>query len=346
MWSAAEAREVLERAGLGGQAEANLAYLGISEAGNFEGSNVLNIREGAWTPRPDGFEAARAALLAARGERVRPGLDDKVLTSWNALMIAALAESGAALAEPGFVAAATECADFILERMRDGEGRLLRTFGRGEARLNAYLEDHAYLLEALLALYEAGLEPRFYAAAREIADTIIERFGDTERGGFFTTSHDHERLVARRKDLDDHPIPSGNSSAALGLLRLGALSGERRYAEWGEGVLKLLAAPAERHPQALSYALLALDFSLGPVHEVALVVPAGAGVEEAGPMLRELRSRYRPRVVTAAGPEGADQPPLLAGRPALDGGPAAYVCEQFACRTPVGSAEALAAELG
>jgi uncharacterized protein YyaL (SSP411 family) len=346
VWSADEARAVLERAGLGDRAEAVLAHLGVTERGNFEGANVLHVREGLWAQRPEGFEAARAALLEAREQRVRPGLDDKVLTSWNALMIAALAESGAALAEPRFVAAATECADFILERMRDSEGRLLRSFGRGEARLNAYLEDHAYLLEALLALYEADFDPRFYVAARELADTIIDRFGDSERGGFFTTSHDHEQLVARRKDLDDHPIPSGNASAALGLLRLSALSGERRYAEWAEGVLGLLAGPAERHPQALSYALLALDFSLGPVREVAVVVPAEAPVSEAGPMLREIRSAFRPRVVVAAGAEGSDEPPLLASRPALDGGPAAYVCESFACRAPVGDPAELATQLG
>ena len=149
-----------------------------------------------------------------REERVWPGLDDKRLTAWNALMIAALADAGAVLERPDYVDAAAGCAEFVLRDLRDDDGRLLRTWKDGEAKLNAYLQDHAFLLEALLVLYEATFDPRWFAAARELADTMIERFADAERGGFFETSDDHEQLVARRKDLEDNPIPSGNSSAA------------------------------------------------------------------------------------------------------------------------------------
>ena len=128
--------------------------------------------------------------------------------------------------------------------MRDADGRLLRTYNAGEAKLNAYLEDHAFMLEALLTLYEATFEPRWFHAARELADDIIERFGDPERGGFYQTSSDHEQLVARRKEIDDSPIPSGQSSAAFGLLRLAALTGEARYEDAALGVLRALRRPA------------------------------------------------------------------------------------------------------
>ena len=344
-WSAAEAREVLGDAGLA-ETDAILAHLGVSEKGNWEGTNVLHLRDGAGSERPPGWEQAREALLERRSARVRPGLDDKRLAAWNALMVAALAEAGGTLGIGRYLDAARECADFLLERMRDSEGRLLRSFNRERARLNAYLEDHAYLLEGLLGLYEATFEPRWFEAASDLAETMIDRFGDGERGGFFTTSDDHEELVARRKDLDDHPIPSGNASAALGLLRLEALSGERRFGEWAEGVLRLLARPAERHPQALSYLLTALDFHLSPSREVALIAPAGEGIETVGELGSTVRSRYRPRLVVAAAEEGAELPALLAGRPASDGRPAAYVCEGFACKAPVTSASELEELLG
>ena len=260
-------------------------------------------------------------------------------------MIAALAESGASLREPRYLDAASACAEFLLEGMRDADGRLLRSYNRGRAHLNAYLEDHAYLVEALLALYEATFEPRWYEAARETAEAMIERFGDEARGGFFTTSSDHEQLIARRKDLDDHPIPSGNASAALGLLKLEALSGDRRWGESGEGVLRLLAGPAEQHPQALAYLLTAIDFHLSPTREVALIGPASAGRDSIAELEAAVRARYRPHLVLAGGVEGSAEPALLADRAAAAGAPAAYVCERFTCKAPVSTPEALRALL-
>ena len=177
------------------------------------------------------------------------------------------------LGRDDYLDAARAAAEFVLDAMRDADGRLLRTWKDGEAKLNAYLEDHAYLLEALLTLYEATFEVRWFDAARETADAMIARFADPERGGFFTTSDDHEQLIARRKDVDDHPIPSGNSSAAFGLLRLAALTGERSYAERAESVFALFGRVAAAHPQAVAHLLRAIDFHLSPVHEVALVGP-------------------------------------------------------------------------
>ncbi len=330
VWTPAEIRAVL------GVSDPVLEYYGVTEAGNFEGRNILHLHGGAESQPPEGLEEARAALLEARAARPWPGLDDKRLAAWNALMIGALAEAGAALGREDYLAAARSGAEFVLTEMRDERGRLLRTYKDGEARLNAYLEDHAFLLEALLTLYESTFEQRWYEEARALADTTIDRFGDEERGGFFSTSDDHEQLIARRKEVGDHPVPSGNSSAALGLLRLEALSGERSYGEWAEGVLRLVATAAPRQPDALAHILRALDFRLAPTKEVALI-----GDEE-GELAAVARARFRPHQVLAGGPEGSDTPPLLRDRPAVDGRPTAYVCEQFTCQAPALTATALA----
>ncbi|MFN8151116.1 MAG: thioredoxin domain-containing protein [Solirubrobacterales bacterium] len=341
-WTMHEVDEALDAAGVAELGPDVRKHYGVTPAGHLEGRSVLHLPGGLGGVEPEGLSTAREALLAARAQRVRPGLDDKRLTAWNALMAGSLAEAGAAFGEPRYLEAATSCLTFLLETMRDDDGRLLRTYNRGRARLNGYLEDHAYLLEALLDAYEATFEERWYEAACEIADAMIARFGDPDNGGFFTTSDDHEELIARRKDLEDHPAPSGNSSAANGLLRLAALSGEARYERWAAGVVKLLAPTASRHPQAFAHLLAAADRLVSPAVEVALLAPAG-DPGSTRDLAAAYRSRYRPRSVLAGGTEGASSPPLLADRPALDGGPAAYVCERFACMAPVGSAEELRA---
>jgi uncharacterized protein len=312
-----------------------MRYYGVREQGNFEGRNVLHLAQGADAPEPEGLAEMRRALLEARAGRVRPGLDDKRLASWNALIIAALAEAGAVLERPDYLDAARTCAEFVWEEMRDADGHLLRTYKDGEARLNAYLEDHAFLLEALLTLYEATYEALWFERAHELAETMLSRFHDPERGGFFSTSGDHEELIARRKEIGDHPIPSGNSSAAMGLLRLAALTGERSYEQAAEGVFRLFAEPALRHPEAFAHLLRAIDFHLAPTKEVALV---GDDLSE---LSRLVRSAHRPHIVLAGGPEGSTTPPLLQHRTTVDGRPAAYVCESFACQAPVTDPQAL-----
>ena len=345
VWAPAEIVEVLEAAGIGELADGVIAYYGVTEQGNFEGENILNQIGGASSEPPERLDEARAALYEARSKRVWPGLDDKRLASWNALMIGALAEAGAVLHRDDFLDAARGAADFVLRQMRDADGRLLRTWKDNEAKLNAYLEDHAYLLEALLTLYEATFEVRWFDAARQTADAMIERFADPDLGGFFTTSSDHEELIARRKDVDDHPIPSGNSSAAYGLLRLAALTGEHRYTEHAESVFRLLGRVAESHPQAVAHLLRAIDFHLSAVKEVALVSPA-SNSDGLGELATVVRSAFRPRLVLAGGPEGSERPELMQGREAVDGRAAAYVCENFSCRVPVTDAGELASGLG
>ena len=317
VWTVDEVREAL-----GPLADTAIEHFGMTPQGNFEGANVP-VRA---TSDPERLDEIKAGLLAVRERRVRPGLDDKRLTAWNALMISALADAGAALGEPRYVEAARAAAEFVLRDLRP-DGRLLRTYNQGRAHLDAYLEDHAFLLEALLTLYEATFDPRWFGEARALADEVLDRFADRERGGFFSTADDHEALIARRKDLEDHPIPSGSSSAAFGLLRLARLTGEGRYEDAAIGHVRLLHTLAPQHPGAFGHLLSAIDFLHAEVREVALVG------DDRAPLEAVVRESFRPHVVLAGGqPDGV---PLLAGREPVEGRAAAYVCERFACRRPV-----------
>ncbi len=294
VWTVAELEDVL-----GEDAGAAIAWLGVTEQGNFQdphhpgtqrealgpGLNVLQARG----PAPDRAtrERIRSALRAARERRVRPGLDDKRLTSWNALMISALADAGAALGEPRYLQAAVACAEFLQSVMRErcsaaaGErGRLLRTYNEGQAKIEAYLEDHAFLLEALIALFEATCEERWFQQATALADELIARFADPDNGGFFSTASDGEALIVRRKELEDSPIPAGSSSAAVGLLRLAQLTGNSEYERHALGALALVAEIAPRHPSAFGHMLQALHWHLSPARPLACAVP---GEEHARP---------------------------------------------------------------
>jgi uncharacterized protein YyaL (SSP411 family) len=274
---------------LGADAPAAIAWFGVTGGGNFTdphhpepGLNVLT----AHGPEPPAEQAARirATLLAAREQRVRPALDTKRLTSWNALMIAALAEAGAALAgrekEAGapdgaaaeLTAAAVGCAEFVLRELRDGQGRLLRTYNDGQAKIGGFLEDYAYMLEASLALFEHTCEEHWFELAVELAEETISRFADDERGGFFSTPAE-QSLIVRRKELEDSPIPAGGSSAAAGLLRLAELTGEQRYEQQGESVIALLKEVAPRHPAAFGHLLQAMQRRLEPARPIACAVP-------------------------------------------------------------------------
>jgi uncharacterized protein len=297
VWTTGEIESVL---GEDADADAAIRWLGATEEGNFAdphhpapGLNVLEDRG----PRPDAptRERIRERLLNARAERTRPGLDDKRLTSWNALMISALAEAGAHLktafldgtggrapdgvdgpnegAGAAFLDAAVGCAEFVMRELRTSEGRLLRTYSNGEAKIDAYLEDHAFLLEAFIALFEATCEERWLSHATTLADELIERFSDPENGGFFSTATDGEQLIARRKELEDSPIPAGGSSAAMGLLRLAQLTGEERYERQSAGVIELLQTIAPRHPTSFGHLLQAMHWRLSPMRPIACALP-------------------------------------------------------------------------
>ena len=361
VWTLEEMRSLL-----GDEAQAAIDWLCVTETGNFQdphhpqpGLNVLQARG----PRPDSasVKRIREGLLQARHQRVRPSLDEKRLCSWNALMISALSQVGAHLlrapetrlegdlsaasAGSRLLDAATECAEFIDRELRDDRGRLLRTYSAGEAKLDAYLEDYAFLLEALLDLYEATFQERWFVEAESLAQEMIRLFADPEHGGFFSTASDHEALIARRKDLEDSPIPAGGSSAALGLLRLAALTGEHAYERHATSVLALLHEIAARHPSSFGHLLQALALHLSPVLEVALIGPPGPELDA---LLGVIGERQRPQIVLASG-RGESIPtavPLLQGRTTLAGRASAYVCEDFACRRPVTEPAELAAMLG
>jgi uncharacterized protein YyaL (SSP411 family) len=343
VWTVDELRDVL-----GDDAEVGIRWLGATEKGNFvdphapppaPGAPGLNVLEDRG-PRPDDAtrDRIRARLYDVRKERVWPGLDDKRLTAWNALMISALADAGAVLDRADYLDAARDTAAFVLDTLRDGDGRLLRTYNQGRAKLAAYLEDHAFLLEALITLHEATFEPRWLHEATALADVLLDRFLDAEHGGFFSTADDHEQLLARRKDLEDSPIPAGGSAAAFGLLRLAALTGEHRYEAAAVSQLTLLHEIAPRYPGAFGHLLQALDFHTRPTREVAIVGPEA----ERAALVGVVRTALRADVVLTGGDGGdAHGIALLEGRAPVAGRAAAYVCEHFACQQPVTDPDAL-----
>ncbi|HOU41212.1 MAG TPA: thioredoxin domain-containing protein [Promineifilum sp.] len=344
VWTADEIR-----AALGDEAGRFMAAYGVSEAGNWEGRNILHVAEDlSGGDHLTGLAEARRTLFEIRARRVPPGLDDKALTAWNGLMLAAFADAGQALGRPDYIAVAVANADFLRARMRRDDGRLWRAWqpGLGDApgRFNAYLEDYACLADGLLALYAATFEPRWFAWARELADAMLAHFSDPA-GGFFDTSDDHEDLLHRPKDVQDNATPSGNSMAAHVLLRLGLLTGEGRYWDAAEGLVSSLYTAMARYPSAFAHWLDAAAFILGEPREVAIIGDPAAA--DARALLDVVLGRYRPDLVVAAGEgEAAAVVPLLAGRGRLDGRAAAYVCRRFVCQQPVSEPDALASQLG
>jgi hypothetical protein len=285
------------------------------------------------------LENLRTALFAQREQRVKPGLDDKVLAGWNGLMLAAFAAAARVLDRDDYLSIARRNAELVLSQMRDRGGRMLRTWKGGRAKLNGYLEDYAHYAAGLLELYQATFEPRWFHAARALGDAILEHFVDPA-GGFFDTSDDHEKLLLRPKGIQDGAVPSGGAMAATVLLRLAEYTGEGRYADAAEGALAPLQAAMARAPLALAHWLAALDFMFAPPQGLAIV---GA---DPGPLLDVARARYRPNLVVAAGPSAEDHAiALLEHREALGGRATAYLCRRFSCERPVSSPEDLAALL-
>jgi hypothetical protein len=342
-------------------------YYGVTERGNFReggpGANILNVPRpanevaaAAGVPR-QALDAAlrrgRAALFAAREQRVHPGRDDKILAEWNGLMIEAFAEAGAVLGREDYIAAAEKAAAFVLERMQaqadDGLLRLRRTYKDGQAKLNAYLEDYSAVGLGLVALYQATFEVRWLKAAMQMAETMRAQFHDPNGGAFFQTGNDHEELVARRKDFVDSAVPSGNSLAAELLLRLAAFSGRPEYSDEAAEVMHLLAEAMGAQPGAFGRLLAALDLHLHPGREIAVIGDLADPSTQA--LLAEIRRRYLPDAVVALAPSGdaamqlAEVMPLLAGRDQIGGKPAAYVCRNFVCHLPVTEPSQLAAQL-
>ncbi|MCC7163539.1 MAG: thioredoxin domain-containing protein [Anaerolineae bacterium] len=341
---------------------------GVTERGNFEGKNILHrVRDTdvlAEMHRLSAEEverkldAARQKLFAARERRVKPARDEKILTGWNGLMLAAFAEAarvftgrGSQVASHKYEEIARRNADFLLQNLRDANGRLKRSYKDGKARLNGYLEDYSNLAEGLLALYETTFDEKYWVAARELADQILEHFADS-RGGFFDTSDDHEELVVRPKDVQDNATPSGSAMATMVLFKLGAYTGDARYVEAGEKAVAPLQPALAQAPTGFAWWLCGLEFELAPPKEIAVLspFPLGEGVEVrdegAEKLLDVVFGAYRPHQVVAwsESPKGSAIP-LLEGREAIEGRATAYVCENLACLMPVTEAEELAVQI-
>jgi uncharacterized protein len=320
-----------------------MAYWGVDRGPNFEGQSILWL---PGEPEPERSAAWRQRLYAARERRVKPGRDDKVLAAWNGLMARAYAEAGRALGRSDYLAAARRNAEFVLGSMR-ADGRLLRTWKAGEAKLLGYLEDHAMVAAALLELYASTFDRLWLDEARGVVEAMLRLFWDESVGGFFDTGVDHERLIVRPRNLYDNAVPCGSSVATEVLLRLAALTGEERYERHALAALRPMADLMARHPTAFGRFLCALDFHLGPRVEVALVAPQR--VEQTAPLAEEVFGRFLPNLVAAGMIDGhreaAAGVPLLEGRAAIDGKPTAYVCRHYTCELPVTERTALAKQL-
>ncbi|HEY76179.1 MAG TPA: thioredoxin domain-containing protein [Thermoflexia bacterium] len=326
LWTDEEVQEVLE-----GEAD---RFLVAYELVPFEEKGIL-----AFPGTPQEREAlteARRRLLAAREGRVRPARDEKVLTSWNGLMLAAFAEAGRVLGREDYRRAAEQNGGFLLTQLRAADGRLWHTWREGTARVPGYLEDYTHLADGLLELYQTTFDPRWYKAARELMDTAIEHFS-TPEGGFFDTADDHEPLILRPRELQDNAIPSGNGMAAFVLLRLASLAADPRYAEIAKAALRPMQPLMARYPLGFGQWLIALDHALASPVEVAIVGDLAA--EDSQSLIAVCSEEYRPCLTVAAGSTGAV--PLLADRYPIEGHAAAYVCRGFTCLPPVTEPEPL-----
>jgi len=287
---------------------------------------LLPFEHGRSIIRGELSDEERARLLAVRERRAQPLRDDKAIAGWNGLMLAALAEAGRRLERDDWLAAASELGEFLLGPLADGE-RLHRTWRDGVAKGTGYLDDYANVAHGLYELHVATGDARWLHESHRLARLAIELFADDEHGGFFLTPVDGEQLVARQKDLDDNPTPSGNSMLAFHLLRLARIWGDDELERRAAGVLRLVRDVFTRAPQGFGWALCALDLYLSPPRELAI-----AG-DLQSPVARAALTGYEPNTVVAVGP--ADGVPLLEGKGLVQGKPAVYACERFACRAPV-----------
>ena len=352
VWSPGEMEAVL------GSEDAALfnAFFGVTQRGNFEGKNILNIsvRAADFAERQgipletlvDVINRGKEALRLAREEREHPLLDDKALASWNGLMLRAFAEAGAALERQDYLGAAARNATFLLEKLRP-EGKLLRSYREGQAKLPGFLEDYSFVADGLLSLYEATFERRWLDSAVELADEMISQFWDEPQGCFYDTGRSHEELVVRPRDVFDNAQPCGGSVASDLLLRLSVVTGNEDYAAKAVAPLRSLAELMGRAPAGTGRWLSALDFYLSTPKEVAVIGPSDNPATSY--LLREVNGRYIANrvVVGASGQDSAAASglPLLEGRGMVDGKPTAYVCENYACQLPVTDTESLAAQL-
>lgn len=345
VWTPKEVEEHL------GEKEAQVFnfYYDISEDGNFEEKNILNVRN-SLAETAEVFKISQSELHAIlsngceklfsqREKRINPLRDEKVLTAWNGLMLSAFAEASAILQSEDYLQIAQKNADFILENMQK-DGYLLRSWKDGTAKLNAYLEDYANFADGLIELFQVSGEIKYLQEAKRLAEILINEFWDEENGGFFFTGNNHEELVVRSKDFFDNATPSGNSVAADVLLKLSKLTGEEKYERFAVAILRLVTSQVKRYPNGFGRVLSTLEFYLNPTKEIVIL-------GDSREMKREIWSNYLPNkiIVLAENTENAETIPLLAERKLIDGKTTVYVCENFVCQRPVTTIEELKEQL-
>ncbi|MCI0422496.1 MAG: thioredoxin domain-containing protein [Acidobacteria bacterium] len=342
VWTLDEIESILGKA----DSQVFCRYFDVSRSGNFEGKNILNVplplhafaaRERVPIEELQALvERGRKQLFAEREKRVKPHRDEKILTSWNGLMLASFATTTAVLQRADYLQTACQNARFVLDHLKQ-EGKLLRTFKDGQAKLNGYLEDYAYFVEGLLALFQASGDPQWLDHAVQLNETLLDQFWDNASASFYLTGRDHEKLIARVKDFYDNATPAGSSVAVFNLLKLAVLTGETEYRKKAEANLSCMRTALERHPGGFGYLLEAADFCAGPVREIAIL-----GSRQDDRATRQLTQvvyqRYLPnKIVVVAEPDTqlTSRLPLLQERGLVEGKPTAYVCQNYSCQRPV-----------
>ncbi len=335
-------------------------FYGISPEGNFEeGMSIPHISQ-TWQNFADqekmsvsalarALEEAREKLFQVRAKRVHPLKDDKIITSWNGLMIAALAKGYQALREETYAQAARKAADFMLQRMRNDHGRLRRRFRHGHVAYVGFLDDYAYLVWGLIELYEAVFEVGYLEEAIHLNQVMIELFWDEEKCGFYFSGRDNEALISRPRDLYDGAVPSGNSVAAFNLLRLSRMTGKADWEKKADQLLRVFSAPVAEYPMAYTQFLIAVDFMLGPSQEI--VIAGDPGLEESREMIAFVQRSFLPNKVLLFRAEGdagrklSALSPFVGGMRPLNKRPTVYLCENYTCQTPLTDLAALQATL-
>ena len=348
VWTPAEIEAVL-----GDEAGIFSGFFGVTQAGNFEGNNILNIKQKASDyARQQGIalerlvdvvERGKNSLLTEREKRVHPLLDDKVLASWNGMMLRSFSEAGSALSREDYLDAAIKNASFLLETMRP-HGKLLRTYRAGQAKLSGFLEDYSFVADGLLALYEATFNQRWLAASVDLADRMIQLFWDDGVGGFYDTSIEHDQLVVRPRDVLDNAQPCGGSVATEVLLKLAVITGNEEYRVKAATPLRTLKDLMGRAPAGTGQWLAALDFYVSTPKEVVIIGPREDSKTAA--LLQTVNGNFHPnKVLVGAENEGEHGLPLLESRGMINGEPTAYVCENYTCQLPVTTPEELSVQL-
>ena len=345
-WTVDELREVL-----GEDVNVAVEYFGVSGRGNFEGKNVLYVPNEPEVVAErlsisvaelyEKIERIKHTLYAHRSHRIHPGLDDKILTAWNGMMLASLAEAARTLKRGDYKNAAERAGDFMLENLIAEDGRLYRTHKDGKSKLNGYLEDYANFIDALIELYQATYDEKWFVTARRLADHVLAHFQAPE-GGFYDTSDDHESLIVRPRNVQDNATPSGSGMMAKQLLRLTAYTGDSRYEETARGFLKLLSNAILQYPSAFGESLSATDMLVTGIAEIALVGDKISA--QTGALLEVINTPFRPNVIRALAETdvaGETTIPLLNYRTRRNGETTVYVCRNFACQMPVTTPEDL-----